>query len=60
MLERYLGELNVEDDNAKEQAVEDAEAVKPARPGGTTDSLAPKQEDWLSSIAGEGKPEEID
>jgi cell division septum initiation protein DivIVA len=60
MLERYLGELKVEEDNAKEEASDRAEAVKPASLEDAAAPAAPKQEDWLSSLAGEGKPEEVD
>ncbi len=58
MLERYLGELQVEEVNAKEEAVDDAEAVRPTSTQDAARSAEPKQEDWLSSLAGEGKPEE--
>lgn len=58
MLERYLGELNVEEDNAREEAVEDAEAVTPDRDD-ASGPVDPTQEDWLSSLAGEEKPEEV-
>jgi DivIVA domain-containing protein len=59
MLERYLGELNVEVDNAKQETVEDAEAAKPAGRGDASDPVAPTQEDWLESLSDEGKPEEL-
>lgn len=62
MLERYLGELNVEEDNAKEEARDD-ETVRlagPASPGKEeTPAATAEQEDWLSSLAGEGQPEDI-
>lgn len=67
MLERYLGELNVQEVNAREEALDDEEAVRPASPvEGTprsdTDAMPPsdaKQEDWLSSLAGEGQTEDV-
>jgi cell division initiation protein len=62
MLERYLGELNVEEVNAKDEARDD-EAVRPARPAGQGEkeqsTATAEQEDWLSSLAGEGQPEDV-
>ncbi len=59
MLERYLSELQVEEVNAKEEVVDKAEAARPASAGEAARRADPQQEDWLSSLAGEGKPEEI-
>ena len=59
MLERYLSELQVEEVNAKEEVVDNAEAARPASTGDAERRADPQQEDWLSSLAGEGKPEEI-
>lgn len=56
-LERYLGELDVEEVNAKEEALED-EAVRPTSPPTEEEPPSSKQEDWLSSLAGEGQPED--
>ena len=59
MLERYLGELDVQEDSAREEALDDEEAVRPASPGSEAPPSAAKQEDWLSSLAGEGQPEDV-
>lgn len=59
MLERYLGELSVQEDNAREEVLDDEEAVRPSSPGEETPPSAAQQEDWLSSLAGEGQPEDI-
>lgn len=69
MLERYLGELDVEEVNAREEA-RDEEAVSRVGPAGSvagpagsakeeTPAATAEQEDWLSSLAGEGQPEDI-
>lgn len=60
MLERYLGELSEEEDNARQEVIEDAEVAKPAsRSDASSEPASPKQEDWLKSLAGEGQSEEI-
>jgi DivIVA domain-containing protein len=59
MLERYLGELNVQEDNAREEALHDEEAVRPASLGSEAPPSAAKQEDWLSSLAGEDQSEDV-
>jgi DivIVA domain-containing protein len=60
MLDRHLGELDLEEARVLEPPEDLGAVPEPAAEAGTENATAaePKQEDWLSSIASEGELEE--